>query len=90
MFGCFPGMTASLAKNTQIIGCTISAAFFLKFSYFSMFLNIQTDLIILKTDDEQFTLTTRKLLHITFKYRHTVKNLPFRPGCIWAVTDDGD
>jgi len=32
-----------------------------------MFLNIQIDLIILKTDDEQFTLTTKKSLHITFK-----------------------
>jgi len=32
-----------------------------------MFLNIQMDLIILKTDDEQFTLTTKKSLHIIFK-----------------------
>jgi len=31
-----------------------------------MFLNIQIDLIILKTDDEQFTLITKKSLHITF------------------------
>jgi len=31
-----------------------------------MFLNIQMDLIILKTDDEQFTLTTKKSLHIIF------------------------
>ena len=29
-----------------------------------MFLNIQTDLIILKTYDQQFTLTTKKSLHI--------------------------
>ena len=33
-----------------------------------MFLNIQIDFIILKTDDEQFILTTRKKsLHITLK-----------------------
>ena len=32
-----------------------------------MFLNIQIDLIILKTDDEQFTLATKKSLHISFK-----------------------
>jgi len=31
-----------------------------------MFLNIQTDLIILKTFDQQFTLTTKKSLHIIF------------------------
>ena len=32
-----------------------------------MFLNIQIDLIILKTYDQQFTLTAKKLMHITFK-----------------------
>ena len=31
-----------------------------------MFLNIQMDLLILKTDDGQFTLTTKKSLHIIF------------------------
>jgi len=31
-----------------------------------MFLNSQIDLIMLKTDDEQFALTTKKSLHITF------------------------
>ena len=31
-----------------------------------MFLNIQIDLIILKTYDQQLTLTTKKSLHITF------------------------
>ena len=49
-----------------------------------MFLNIQIDLIILKTYDQQFTLTTKKLLHIilsavsyllltliTFRVRHS-------------------
>jgi len=32
-----------------------------------MFLNIQKDWIILKTYDQQFTLTTKKSLHIIFK-----------------------
>jgi len=32
-----------------------------------MFLNIQIDWIILKTYDQQFTLTTKKSLHIIFK-----------------------
>jgi len=31
-----------------------------------MFVNIQIDLIILKTFDQQFTLTTKKSLHIIF------------------------
>jgi len=31
-----------------------------------MFFNIQIDLIILKTYDQQFTLTTQKSLHIIF------------------------
>jgi len=31
-----------------------------------MFLNIQIDLIILNTYDQQFTLTTKKSLHIIF------------------------
>jgi len=33
-----------------------------------MFLNIQIDLIILKTFDQKFTLTTKKSLHIIFKH----------------------
>jgi len=37
-----------------------------------MFLNIRIYLIILKTDDEQFTLTTKKSLHITFKLRFCI------------------
>jgi len=32
-----------------------------------MFLNIQIDLMILKTYDQQFTLTTKKSLHIIFE-----------------------
>ena len=64
---CFPGVISSIAKSKQIIGCALSDAFFLKFSYFLMFVNIQIDLIILKTYDQQFTLTTKKSLHIIFK-----------------------
>jgi len=45
---CFPGMTSSLAKSTQIIGVHFQT-FFLQFSHFLMFLNIQIYLIILKT-----------------------------------------
>jgi len=33
-----------------------------------MFLNIRIDWIILKTYDQQFTLTTKKSLHIIFKF----------------------
>jgi len=46
----------------------LSDAFFLQFAYFLMFLNMQTDLIILKAYDQQFTLTTKKSLHIIFKW----------------------
>jgi len=59
LVACFPGMTSSLAKSKQI-GCALTDAFF-NF-LFSMFLNIQIDLIILKTDDKQFTLATKKII----------------------------
>jgi len=39
------------------------SAFFLSFDV----LNIEIDLVILKTYNQQFTLTTKKSLHITFK-----------------------
>jgi len=45
--------------------CALSNAFSTIFLFF-MFLNIQIDLIILKTNDQQFTLTTKKSLHIIF------------------------
>ena len=35
------------------------------------FLNSKIDFIILKTDDKQFTLTTKKSLHIIFKALHS-------------------
>jgi len=64
---CFPGMTLLLAKVNKSSGVHFQTPFFTKLSYFLTFLNIQIDSIILKTYDEQFTLTTKKSLHITFK-----------------------
>ena len=46
--------------------------FFLQFSYCLMFLNIQIHLIILKTHDQQFTLTTKN--HCISSLRETFKN----------------
>ena len=44
-----------------------------------MFINIQIDLLMLKTYNGQFTLTTKKSLHIIFKVSlHT-----FLPGHSW-------
>jgi len=63
---CFPGMTSSLAKSKQIVGAHFQT-FFLQFSYFLMFLNIKIYFIILNTHNQQFTLTTKKSLHIIFK-----------------------
>jgi len=63
---CFPGTTSSLAKVNKSSGAHF-LAFFLKFPNILMFLNIQIDLLILKTYYGQFTLTTNKSLHIIFK-----------------------
>jgi len=59
-------MTSSLAKVNKSSGAHF-LALFLKFPNFLMFLNIQIDLLILKTYYGQFTLTTKKSLHIIFK-----------------------
>jgi len=58
-------MTSLLAKSKQIIVRTFRR-FFSTIFLFLMFLNIQIDLIILKTHHQQFTLTTKKSLHIIF------------------------
>jgi len=58
------------AKSKQVISGTFGR-FFLQFSYFLMFFNIQIDLIILNTYDQQFALTTKKSLHIIFKAMFT-------------------
>jgi len=50
----FPRMTSSLAIVNKSLSCA-----FLKFSNSLMFLNIQIDLLILKTYYGQFTLTTK-------------------------------
>jgi len=63
---CFPGMTSSLAKVNKSSGAHF-LALVLKFPNFLMILNIQIDLLILKTYYEQFTLRTKKSLHIIFK-----------------------
>jgi len=47
---------SSLAKSEHF------QTLFSKIFLFSDVLNIQIDLIILKTDDEQFTLTCKKIL----------------------------
>jgi len=51
-------MTSSLAKSKQIIGAHLQTLFSTIFLSL-MFLNIQTDLIILKTFNQQFTLTAK-------------------------------
>jgi len=43
-----------------------------------MFLNVQIDLIVLKTYDQQFTLTTKKSLHIIFKVMSAIIYLKLR------------
>ena len=63
---CFPGMTSSLAKLNKSSGAHF-LALFLKFPNFLIFLNSQIDLLILKTYYGQFSLTTKKSLHIIFK-----------------------
>jgi len=60
LIACFPGMTSLLPKVNRSSGAYFQT-FFLNFSYFLMFLNTQIDLIILDTDVEQFTLTTKKI-----------------------------
>jgi len=59
-------MMASLAKVNKSSGAHF-LALFLKFPNFLMFLNIRIDLLILKTYYGQFTLTTKKSLHIILK-----------------------
>jgi len=58
---CFPGMTSLLPKVNRSSGAHFQT-FFSKIFLFLTFLNIQIDLIILETDVEQFTLTTKKII----------------------------
>jgi len=57
----------SLAKSKQIIGGHFQTLFL-------MFLNIQINFIILKTYDQQFTLTTKK--------NHCISSLKIIQGCM--------
>jgi len=59
-------MTSSPAKSKQIIGAHFHMLFSTTFLIL-MFLNIHIDLLILKTYNQQFILTTKKSLHIIFK-----------------------
>jgi len=47
-----------------------------------MFLNIPIDWIILKTYDQQFTLTTKKSLHIIFKIIWISQGILFCLTCV--------
>ena len=59
-------MTSSLAKVNKSSGAHFRALF-LKFPNFLMFLNIQIDLLILKTYDGKFTLTTKNHCILSFR-----------------------
>jgi len=80
---CFPGPNSSLAKSKQIIGCALSDAFFLKFSYFLMFLNIQIDLIILKTDDEHWTVYFNNQKIIAYHRQQANPGSILVKQCVW-------
>ena len=60
---CFPDMTSSMA-NVNNFGLLPSDAFCDNFPIFVTVFNIHMSLIILKVDDKQFTLITKK----TFAY----------------------
>jgi len=60
---CFTGMTSSLANHR----CTLSEVFFYNILIFDV-PQYSHNFIILKTYDQQFTLTTKKLKHIIFKH----------------------
>jgi len=70
---CFPGMTSSLANHR----CTLSYVFSTIFLFLT-FLNIHIYFIILKPYDQQFTLTTKKSLHIIFKARCNTRHVAAR------------
>jgi len=73
LFGCVFLVWRHYLRKVNKSSCALSNGFFLQFSYIWMFLNIQIDLIILKTYDQQFTLPTKKSLHIIFKSQDAEK-----------------
>jgi len=66
LFGCVFLVWRRHLRKVNKSSVHTSRRFFMQFSYLLVFLNIQIDLIILKTYDQQFTLTTKKSLHIIF------------------------
>ena len=66
-------MTLSLAKVNKSSGAHFRSLS-LKFPNFLMCLNIQIDLLIIKTYDGQFTLTTKKSFRIIFKVLSSASN----------------
>jgi len=67
--------------HLRIIGAQFHA-FFSTIFLFLTFLNIHIYFIILKTHDQQFTLTTKKSLHIIFK---ALRNCIYCIGCLMPV-----
>jgi len=63
----FPGMTSSLAKS-KVVNKSSVHTFKRFFNNILMFLSIHI-FITLNTNDQQFTLTTKKSLHIIFKLK---------------------
>jgi len=71
LFGCFPGMTSLLKKSKQIIERTFKrfcSTIFLSFGV----PQYSNRLDYIKACDQQFTLTTKKSLHVTFKRSHHI------------------
>ena len=64
-FDCFPGMTSSLAKCKQVFGHAL-LELLQQFAYLCDILQYANGLIVLKKDDRQFTLTSKKTLHLIF------------------------
>jgi len=58
-------MTSSLANSKQIVGAHFQTLFSTVLLFFDV-PQYSLDLIILKTYHQQFTLTTKKSLHIIF------------------------
>ena len=60
-------MTSSLAKCKQVFGRALLDAFLQQFAYLCDLPQYANGLIILKTDDRQFTLMSKKTLRLIFK-----------------------
>jgi len=78
LFGCFPGMTSSLAKSKQIIGAQFQTFFSTIFLCFYVPQYSRYSLYKRHTTMQQFTLTTKKSLHIIFKVTDRVPSKELR------------